>query len=87
MTTFRPDTSFPYLALAQRYGIAYSLVLTISDMVEKRVLRWGEKPDLDGLARLVGGPRPIVDAIFYTTAVEQERRWNARTSQTEESQC
>lgn len=82
MAVFRPDTSFPYLALSQQHGAAYSLVLTISDLVERRFLRWGDKPDLEGLARLVGGPRPLVDAIFYTTQAEHERRQNAsRASQ------
>ena len=77
MVTFRPDTSFPYLALARQHGCAYSLVLTISDMVEKRYLRGGNQPGLSALAAYVGGPRPLVDAIFYTTQAEHERRQNA----------
>jgi hypothetical protein len=35
MTTFRPDTSFPYLAIARRLSIQYPVILQIADHIER----------------------------------------------------
>lgn len=35
MTTFRPDTSFPYLKVARDHGIEYWRVLAFADLVDK----------------------------------------------------
>lgn len=32
--TFRPDTSFPFLAVARRHGAAYEHVLMLASLVE-----------------------------------------------------
>lgn len=34
MTTFRPDTSFPYLKIAREYGVPYGEVIRWVDAVE-----------------------------------------------------
>ena len=35
MITFRPDTSFPYLALARRLDLSYAYILWVADEIER----------------------------------------------------
>ena len=35
---FRPDTSFPFLALARKHRVDYSYVLWVSDVIDCRFL-------------------------------------------------
>lgn len=35
MTTFRPDTSFPFLALARKLDVPYAYVLWVADAIER----------------------------------------------------
>lgn len=55
--TFRPDTSFPYLAIARRFGVPYGKVLAVADRLaslgtaDSRLWIWvagehGEESDL-----------------------------------------
>jgi hypothetical protein len=34
MTTFRPDTSFPFLKIAREHGVPYERVLKIADQLD-----------------------------------------------------
>lgn len=72
MIAFRPDTSFPFLSLARSAGISYERVLQVSDMIVRRYMVGA--PDLGMLATYTDLPRPIVEAIFYATKNEQDRR-------------
>ena len=72
MIVFRPDTSFPFLALSRSAGISYERVLEVSDMVIRRYMV--THPDFAMLAKFTDLPRPIVEAIFYTTKNEHDRR-------------
>lgn len=35
MTDFRPDTSFPFLAIARRFDIPYDSVLMVAEAIER----------------------------------------------------
>lgn len=79
MTVFRADTSFPYLALSYQLEERYSRVLEITDIIERRYLRGGNAPDLAMLAAYLGISRPKLDAIYFTTKAERERREACRS--------
>ena len=50
MTTFRKDTSFPYLALARQHGVLYGTVLRVAEQIENNE---AVAPHLSELAHLV----------------------------------
>lgn len=60
MVTFRPDTSFPFLALARRCGVEYSFVLFLAGMIESGEL-WLTA-------------HPLVAAVDEAVTAERRRR-------------
>jgi hypothetical protein len=63
---FRPDTSFPYLALARRAGVDYGHVLRLSDTLARSVI-------ID----LVKSP-PLTTAVYDVLRAEERRRATIR---------
>lgn len=61
MTTFRPDTSFPFLKIAREFGTNYATVLRIAEAIE---------------AGYDYARQPMHIAIAVAVAVERHRRLN-----------
>lgn len=67
MLTFRPDTSFPFLAIARRHNVSYQSVLTIAEGIEDGSIHVG---------KFVGG---TMGDIKGAVEAERERRKLVKT--------
>lgn len=54
MTTFRPDTSFPFLKIARERDCDYRQVLVVAEMIERGDLWWLATPTVAAIAAAVG---------------------------------
>lgn len=65
MIHFRPDTSFPFLAVARRAGVPYERVLRFSEDA-----RFMQIKELESLRRV----SPLWDAVVNAMDAERDRR-------------
>lgn len=65
MVIFRPDTSFPYLALARRAGVQYGYVLRLSEQL--KLMQITE-------VNAACDRSPLVASLVYVMDAEHRRR-------------
>lgn len=69
---FRPDTSFPYLAISRAHNVDYGLVLNVVEKLERHC--WPALPVVEKWAPFLNVPVPVLDAIITALGQEMHRR-------------